>query len=123
MQTDTYQNLEELLPELTAVLKDAIQEQVLEIMQVDRHCSKFLKISELHPEIERAEFVIFSPHVRKSDHLYEHFIFVDSTGRKICHVSGAELALYGLVEPCTKLKKNPTGESEEDQKRTALRKA
>jgi len=106
MQTKKYRNLDETLPELNEVLKDAIQSDKLEISHIDKQCSKFLEASKLHPELAGAEFVVYAPHMRKVDHPFEHFAFLDGRGQSICHISGTEMELYGLLEPCTRLKKS-----------------
>lgn len=105
MKTPKYSNIDTALPNLTCVLKDAIQSETLEIRVIDKMCSKFLKALQNHPELQDAEFVVYSPYIRKADHPFEHFVFLDLTGSNLCHISGSEMELYGLLEPCTKLKR------------------
>ena len=104
MKTEKYSNLDTALPSLTSVLKEAIQSGILEIKTVDKMCSKFLRVAQEHPELAKAEFVIYSPYVRKADHPFEHFVFVDRSGSSICHISGAEMELYGLLDSCSGLR-------------------
>lgn len=112
MQTKKYRNLDQAFPELNEVLKEALQSDRLEISKIDKQCSKFLEASKLHPELSSAEFVIYAPHVRKVDHPFEHFAFIDANGRSVCHVSGADMELYGLLGPCTRLQKSEAFEHE-----------
>ncbi|MEJ2468802.1 MAG: hypothetical protein P8Y65_03970 [Campylobacterales bacterium] len=103
MKSEKYSNLDDALPGLTCVLKDAIQAEMLEIKKVDKMCSKFLKAQQEHPVLSDAEFVVYSPYVRKADHPFEHFVFLDRSGKSLCHISGTEMELYGLLDPCTNL--------------------
>ena len=104
MGTDKYSNLDTALPGLSTVLRDAIQSGTLEIKGLDKMCSKFLKALQSHPELAEAEFVVYSPFVRKNDHPFEHFAFLDKRGHSICHISGVEMELYGVMESCSGLK-------------------
>lgn len=104
MKTDKYSNIDDAFPRLNSVLKNAIQSDVLDIKRVDKLCSKYLTLMQEHPHLGEAEFVVFSPYVRECDHPFEHFIFLDGSGRCICHVSGTELDLTGICEACTNLK-------------------
>lgn len=106
MKTPKYSNIDAVLPNLTSVLKEAIQSETLEIKVVDKMCSKFLKALQNHPELHNAEFVVYSPYIRKADHPFEHFVFLDQEGRSLNHISGTEMELYGLLEPCTKLERS-----------------
>jgi len=123
MQVPKYHNIDDVFPALTTVLKEAIQNEALEIRSVDKHCTKFLDILESHPEIAEAEFVVFSPHIRKNDQPFEHFVFLGSDGKKICHMSGREMQLYGLLEPCTNLKTFSDTRDNGAAKRAELHKA
>jgi len=104
MKTPKYSNIDDVLPNLSCVLKEAIQAESLEIMTVDKQCTKFLKAVKEHPDLSHAEFVVYSPYVRKADHPFEHFVFLDRSGKSICHISGREMELFGLLEPCTNLR-------------------
>jgi hypothetical protein len=106
MKAEKYSNLDDALPSLTCVLKDAIQSGMLEIKKIDKMSTKFLKAQEEHPVLSKAEFVVYSPYVRKADHPFEHFVFLDRSGKSLCHVSGTEMELYGLLDPCTNLLKS-----------------
>lgn len=104
MELSKYINLDTVLPRITDVLKDAIQQEVLAIRKIDRNCPQYAQITALHPEISQADYVVYSPHVRRSDHRFEHFVFLDIQGEKVCHTNGTEMELYGLLKPCTSLK-------------------
>lgn len=112
MQTNKYRNLDQTFPELNEVLKDALQTDKLDISKIDKQCSKFLDASKLHHELKEAEYVIYAPHMRKVDHPFEHFAFIDGRGRTICHISGTDMELYGLLGPCTRLEKSEAFEHE-----------
>jgi len=104
MNMEKYSNIDIILPNLSGVLKDAIQSEVLEIKTVDRECSKFIKAYKDHPALADAEYVVYSPYIQKRDHPFEHFVFLDRSGKSICHVSGTEMELYGLLEVCSILR-------------------
>ena len=106
MKTEKYVNIDEALPELNNVLRDAIQSDVLEIKRVDKLCEKYHDAMQEHPHLGEAEFVVFSPYIRECDHPFEHFIFLDGSGKCICHVSGTALELSGICEACTDLRKS-----------------
>ena len=98
-----YANIENELPKLQAVLLAAIQSDFLEIQSVERDCEKYLKACEQIKDLDKAYFVIYSKYIKKSDHRYEKFIFVDKEGREVCTASGQEMELYGLLSPCMSL--------------------
>lgn len=104
MQQPKYINLDDVLPHLAEVLKDSIQQDVLEIRQIDRSCPQYGDIVQMHPEISEADYVVYSPYIRRNDHRFEHFVFLDGRGEKVCHTNGTEMELYGLLAPCTSLK-------------------
>ncbi len=98
-----YENIQEELPELQKVLLDAIQSEFLEIQRVEKQCDKYEEACEKIPELKDAEFVVYSKYIKKSDHRYEKFIFLDARGHEVCNVSGQDMALYGLLSPCMNL--------------------
>ena len=98
-----YENIETELPKLQKVLLDAIQSDFLEIKGVNKECEKYLKACDEIPELQNAHFVVYSKYIKKSDHRYEKFIFLDKEGHEVCVVNGQEMALYGLLEPCMSL--------------------
>lgn len=98
-----YENIQVELPKLQAVLLDAIQSDFLEIQSVERDCEKYIKACEKIKDLDKAYFVIYSKYIKKSDHRYEKFIFVDKEGHEVCDVSGQEMELYGLLSPCMNL--------------------
>lgn len=100
---EKYSNLKEMLPGLQKVLLDSIQGEVLEIKKVKLSCEKFEGICTKFPKLTDAHYVIYSPFIAKSHHAYETFLFLDETGNEICHVSGQDMVLYGLLEPCQDL--------------------
>ena len=99
-----YQNIHVVLPELQKVLLDAVQSDFLEIQSIEKSCEKFIQISELIPVLKKAEFVIYSKYIRKSEHQHEKFIFIDDKGVTLHSVDGNDMELYGLFSPCMKLK-------------------
>jgi len=98
-----YENIETELPKLQKVLMDAIQSDFLEIKGVNKECEKYLKACSQIPQLQDAHFVVYSKYIKKSDHRYEKFIFLDKEGHEVCVVNGQEMALYGLLEPCMSL--------------------
>jgi hypothetical protein len=98
-----YQNIQDVLPKLQTVLREAIQSDFLEIQCVQRDCDKFSKACEEIKDLDKAYFVIYSRYIKKSDHRYEKFIFVDKEGQEVCDVSGQQMELYGLLSPCMSL--------------------
>ncbi len=111
---EKYDNLKEVVPKLMPVLTEAIQSEFLEIKKIDKNCEKFLAACEEHPELKNAEYVIFSQHMKKNEHKYEMFVFIDAEGKMSGHLSGAELELYGLLAACPNL--HLSEEYEEQQK-------
>ncbi|MGB6019993.1 MAG: hypothetical protein WBF77_10405 [Sulfurimonadaceae bacterium] len=95
-----YSNLQELVPELLPVLLESIQTERLEIRRIDTSAEKFQKVRERYPTLQDAVYVIYSKFIKKCDHQYETFIFVNDVGHSITHISGRELALYGIIKPC-----------------------
>ena len=100
---DKYSNLDETLPELPKVLKDALQTDFLEVKSVEKTCEKYQTECAAIPMLNKASYVIYSPYIKKADHEHEIFIFVDELGKILCHVGGVEMELYGLIKPCNKL--------------------
>ncbi|MBU0632972.1 hypothetical protein KKA17_10040 [bacterium] len=100
---DKYTNIEKELPNLAQVLKEALQTDFLAIRRVDKNCEKYQKECESICFLNDAAYVVYSPHIKKADHHSELFVFLDETGKTLCHVGGAEMELYGLVKPCDNL--------------------
>lgn len=107
MKALKYSNIDDALPCLTCVLKDAIQSDTLKIEKVNRLCTKYHGAVAEHPQLSDAEFVVYSPYVKQTYHPFEHFVFLDRCGKCICHVSGLEMELTGLCHPCTNLVYSP----------------
>jgi len=101
---DKYINIEDELPNLLKVLKDTIQSEVLEIKRVDNSCDKYKSECERCTTLKQAKYVVFSPYIKKEDHKYEQFIFLDETGNTLCHAGGRDFELYGMLQPCSNLK-------------------
>ncbi|MEE8589192.1 MAG: hypothetical protein V3S80_07600 [Sulfurimonadaceae bacterium] len=97
---EKYSNLHEVLPELLPVLKDSVQSDLLEIRKIDATSDKCHLVKEDFPVLENAVYVIYSKYIKKSEHPHETFIFLDEHGKSIAHISGRELALYGIIKPC-----------------------
>lgn len=95
-----FSNLEERLPKLQQVLCSSLQNDFLEIRKIDKSCEKFQRLAEKKPELKDAEYVIFSKYMKREDHENETFVFIGDNGETLCHVSGREIALYGMLEGC-----------------------
>lgn len=98
-----YENIRDQLPKLQKVLLDAIQSDFLEIQRVQKDCEKYQKACKEIENLDKAYFVIYSKYIKKSEHRYEKFIFVNKEGEEVCNVSGQEMELYGLLSPCVSL--------------------
>ena len=98
-----YDNIEKELPKLQKVLLDAIQSEFLEIQSVEHTCEKYTSACENIADLDKAHFVVYSKYIKKSDHRYEKFVFLDEEGHEVCNVSGQEMELYGLLGPCMNL--------------------
>lgn len=98
-----YTNIEKEFPKLPRVLQDAIQSEFLDIKRLDCGCNKYTWACRAFPELDNAAYVVFSPFIKRSDHRYETFVFVDKYGEIVCHVSGNDMELYGLLKPCLHL--------------------
>ena len=98
-----YENIRDELPKLQEVLLDAIQSDFLEIQSVQKDCEKYQKACNEIENLDKAYFVIYSKYIKKSEHRFEKFIFVDKEGKEVCNVSGQEMELYGLLRPCMSL--------------------
>jgi hypothetical protein len=100
---EKYDNLKEVIPNLLPVLAEAIQTDFLEIKKINKECEKYIASCELFPELKKAEYVIFSQHIKKNEHKNEMFVFIDGEGNMVCHVPGFQMELYGLLGACTDL--------------------
>lgn len=100
---EKYDNLKEVMPDLMPVLRDAIQSEFLEIKKINKECEKYIASCEHFPELKKAEYVIFSQHIKKNEHKYEVFVFLDGKGKMVRHITGAEMELYGLLDSCSNL--------------------
>jgi len=95
-----YSNLDELVPDLLPVLKESVQDDRLEIRKLDKESEKCQAVRANFPVLHEAKYVIYSKFIKKSEHEHEIFIFLDDKGKSVAHISGRELALYGLIKPC-----------------------
>lgn len=100
---EKYANLHEVMPKLIPVLVDAIQSEFLEIKKINKECEKFIASCGCFPELKKAEYVIFSQHIKKNEHKNEIFVFIDGEGNTIKHLTGHEMELYGLLGSCSNL--------------------
>ena len=100
---DKYNNIEDELPNLLKVLKEAIQSEFLEIKRIDNACDTYKSECKNCAIMQEAKYVVFSPHIKKEDHKYEQFIFLDDTGCTLCHAGGKDFELYGMLQPCKNL--------------------
>lgn len=98
-----FENLEEELVDLQEVLKNSLQNEVLEIRKVDKSCDKFQNMMNQFCNLDASEYVIFSKFMPKEYHELETFIFLDSTGKTVCNLSGRDLDLYNMIKECNNL--------------------
>jgi len=99
-----YINLQEVVPKLPSVLLQSIQADCLEIREIDTGAEKFQSILERFEILKEARYVIFSKYIKKCEHQHEMFIFLNHEGVAVKHISGRELALYGIIKPCSDMK-------------------
>ena len=99
---EKYKDIEKKLPNLPKVLLNTIQSDVLEIKNVQKDCEKYVEACAKISDLQNAEYVVYSKYINKNDHMYEKFIFLDKLGAEVCHVSGQDMELYGLLT-CTSL--------------------
>ncbi len=100
---DKYANIKNELPELQKVLLDAIQSEFLEIQSIEKQCEKYHGACEEIEGLSKAHFVVYSKYIKKEDHRYEKFIFLDEKGHEVCNVSGQQMELYGILTHCLNL--------------------
>jgi len=100
---EKYDNLKDVMPKLQPVLVEAIQSEFLEIKKINKECEKYIASCDQIPELKNAEYVIFSHHIKKNEHKYEVFVFIDGQGNIVRHVTGREMELYGLLNSCSNL--------------------
>jgi len=100
---EKYANLNEVIPNLLPVLETAIQSEFLEIRKIHKACEKFVETCQSFPELAKAEYVIFSQHIKKNEHKHEVFVFIDAKGNTVKHLTGREMELYGLLDACSNL--------------------
>jgi hypothetical protein len=98
-----FENLEEELVDLTDVLKNSLQSEVLSIKKLVKSCDKFKKISQSVHNLDAAEYVIFSKYMTKQFHESEVYIFVDASGKNVCNISGRDIDLYNMIMDCENL--------------------
>lgn len=92
-----FENLEEEFYNLSDVLKNSLQRDILSIKKLVKSCEKFKVLSDKFPKLKDAHYVIFSKFMTKDVHESETFIFVDATGEDICNISGREMDLYDMI--------------------------
>lgn len=100
---EKYDNLKEVMPKLQEVLVEAIQSEFLEIKKINKECEKYIASCDQIPELQKAEYVIFSQHIKKNEHKNEMFVFIDAEGGIVRYVTGREMELYGLLNSCSNL--------------------
>ena len=98
-----FENLEEELVDLQDILKNSLQKEVLEIRKVDKNTEKFKTLLEDFSDLNSVEYVIFSKFMAKEYHELETFVFIDSTGKTICNLSGRDVDLYNMIKECDNL--------------------
>jgi len=98
-----YENLKDRFPYLQDGLINSIQNELLEIKKIKCTCETFKEACLCHPQLKYADCVIYSPYIDKKNHEYETFIFIDSKGKILEHISGREMELYGMLEAVNEL--------------------
>jgi superfamily II helicase len=98
-----FENLEDELVDLPEILKNSLQKEVLEIRKLDKDTEKFRTLSENFCDLNSVVYVIFSKFMPKEYHELETFVFIDSTGKIVCNLSGRELDLYNMIKECDNL--------------------
>ncbi|MEJ2372697.1 MAG: hypothetical protein P8Y22_06390 [Sulfurimonas sp.] len=98
-----YENLEDELTELSDVLKNSLQKEILTIKQLNKGSEKYNYVNEKIKNIEGAEYVIFSAFMNEGCHESEQFIFTDKKGSIVCTISGREMDLYDMIKDCENL--------------------
>ena len=96
-RVDKYAHLNIELPELPIVLLNTIQSEFLEIKGVNKDCDKFKEACKKFPVLKDAFYVVYSSYVKKSEHEYEKFVFLDEKGKELCDLGGRDFDLYGLL--------------------------
>lgn len=99
-----YVNIDKELPNLMPVLKEALQTDMLYIKKVNKACEKYIEECQQVSVLTDTHYIIYSPYVKEADHGREHFVFLDETGKTICHIGGSHFEIGGLIEPCKNLK-------------------
>ncbi|WP_345980289.1 hypothetical protein [Sulfurimonas sp. HSL3-2] len=99
-----YENIENELPNLIPVLKQALQTDMLYIKKVNKECEQYTKECQHACFLTDAHYVIYSPYIKEVDHDRELFVFLDETGKTICHIGGNSIEIGGLIRPCENLK-------------------
>ena len=99
-----YENIEHELPNLIPVLKQALQTDMLYIKKVNKECEHYAKECQHACFLIDAHYVIYSPYIKGTDHERELFVFLDNTGKTICHIGGNAIEIGGLIRPCENLK-------------------
>jgi len=99
-----YVNLHEVVPKLPNVLLNSIQTDCLEIREINTASPKFQSIIEQFEALNEAKYVIYSKYIKKCEHHHEMFIFLNHEGVAVKHISGRDLALYGIIKPCSDIK-------------------
>lgn len=92
-----YENLTDRFPQLQDGLRNAIQNELLDIKKVNYMCPSYAKACKKYPKLEYADCVIYSPFMDKKNHDYETFIFIDNKGGILEHIYDRELHLYGML--------------------------
>ena len=102
-----FANLEDELIDLSEVLKNSLQNEVLAIKKLDKNCDKFQHMSTTVCDLQKAEYVIFSKFMSKEFHHVETFVFIDVRGNIVCNLSGREIDLYNMIKDCDNLIESP----------------
>lgn len=103
LHSEKFKNLEVELVDLQTILKNSLQNDVLEIKSINHECEKFQETSENFPQMKDAAYVIYSKFMTKKFHESESFVFIDGTGKTVCTLSGRDINLYDMITTCANL--------------------
>lgn len=95
-----FENLEEVLVDLQDIMKNSLQNGILDIKQLNKESEKYKKVISAFPALKSAECVIYSKYMTKEFHESEKFVFVDEVGHTVCTLSGVNLDLYDMIKKC-----------------------
>lgn len=101
-----FENLEEVMVDLQDVLKNSLQNAILDIKELNKESVKYNKVIQKFPDLKSAQYVIYSKYMTKEFHESEKFVFVDKIGHTVSTLTGKDLDLYDMIKKCELLKES-----------------